>query len=179
MGLSYWPSFGLRVLAMLAIGALFQFGPHLLYSSYSSNGHICSPAVLACGSFGVATDPAGYPEQAARHCSRGQSDNAFPILATSDGGPSWQPVTCDVMPLAGEEAFAASNDSLTLNGKSKIAIGLSGRADSGAIRLLLSADSGNNWSVTEIAAMPANASSGMLAVEIRENGFGIAVGGDY
>jgi photosystem II stability/assembly factor-like uncharacterized protein len=106
-------------------------------------------------------------------------DGAFLMLTTQDGGQSWQNVECDVTPLEGEAGFAASNGALMLNGKAKITVGLGGRSDGGPSRLLSSDNKGQRWSVVEVDEMPANASSGIFAIEIRDDGFGVAVGGDY
>ncbi|WP_161604724.1 WD40/YVTN/BNR-like repeat-containing protein [Roseiconus nitratireducens] len=103
----------------------------------------------------------------------------FLLLKTVDGGRSWQDVPCPIAPLAGEAGFAASNGSIALSGTSSILIGLGGREDGGPSRVLSSEDGGNRWEVSEIACMPAGASSGVFAFGRRDAGFAVAVGGDY
>jgi photosystem II stability/assembly factor-like uncharacterized protein len=103
----------------------------------------------------------------------------FLILGTDDAGQTWRNLTCTVKPLEGEAGFAASNGSISLAGDSSIAIGLGGRADGGNSRVLISPDAGQTWTPYEVSVMPANASSGIFSMVLRESGFGIAVGGDY
>ncbi len=104
---------------------------------------------------------------------------SFWLRQTDDGGETWRKLNMSIEPLPGEAGFAASNGSVCLFKNASIAIGLGGRTDSGPARLLRSDDAGKSWSVTEIAAIPANASSGIFSVQIREDGTGVAAGGDY
>ncbi|MEO1617681.1 MAG: YCF48-related protein [Planctomycetota bacterium] len=106
-------------------------------------------------------------------------DGRFLLLKTRDGGKSWQDLACPIDPLEGEAGFAASNGSISLAGTNTVLIGLGGRIDQGPSRMLRSTDQGNHWDVIELAKIPAGPSSGIFAVSLRADGFGIAVGGDY
>ncbi len=106
-------------------------------------------------------------------------DEEFLVLATDDAGQTWRNLHCPVKPLEGEAGFAASNGSISLYDDSSLVIGLGGRADGGNSRVLVSRDAGQSWTSHEVADMPANATSGIFSLVIRESGFGIAVGGDY
>lgn len=106
-------------------------------------------------------------------------EGAFWFRVTKDGGKTWSDRGCQIPPLAGEAGFAASNGSLAMMSPDSILVGLGGREDQGPSRVLHSEDAGRNWGVSEVADMPANASSGIFSVAMGEGGFGVAVGGDY
>ena len=103
----------------------------------------------------------------------------FLLLRTRDGGRSWGEVSSDVISLEGEAGFAASNGSMELFGRSSLLIGLGGRADHGASRVMRSDDDGETWEAVEVKQIPAGPSQGIFALSLRASGFGVAVGGDY
>jgi photosystem II stability/assembly factor-like uncharacterized protein len=106
-------------------------------------------------------------------------DGKFILLATADAGRSWQELACDIEPLHGEAGFAASNGSIALFAQSSVVIGLGGRSDGGPGRVLRSNDCGKTWDVSAVGPMLAGPSSGIFAIAMKDDGFGVAVGGDY
>ncbi|MEM6469627.1 MAG: hypothetical protein AAF802_08640 [Planctomycetota bacterium] len=106
-------------------------------------------------------------------------EGSFLLLKTEDGGLTWTELSCDVQPLVGEAGFAASNSSLALLQPATVLIGLGGRVDGGASRILRSEDAGRSWTVHEVPSIPAGPSSGIFSISVRADGFGYAVGGNY
>lgn len=104
---------------------------------------------------------------------------SFLLLKTIDGGKSWNRLECNIAPIDGEAGFAASNGSIALAEPGIVLVGLGGRVDQGPSRMLRSNDAGQNWTVSEVDAIPAGPSSGVFAIAMKGEGFGIAVGGDY
>jgi photosystem II stability/assembly factor-like uncharacterized protein len=100
----------------------------------------------------------------------------FRILATNDGGQSWQIVNADMPPaLPGEFAFAASGQCLTTAGGRDAWFGTGGGA---VARVFHSSDRGRSWTVanTPIRSTP---SGGVSALAFRDTQHGFAVGGDF
>jgi photosystem II stability/assembly factor-like uncharacterized protein len=100
----------------------------------------------------------------------------FRILATSDGGRSWQIVDADMPPaLPAEFAFAASGQCLTVAGGRDAWFGTGGDA---VARVFHSGDRGRTWTVanTPIRSVP---SGGISALAFRDPRHGIAVGSDF
>lgn len=113
----------------------------------------------------------------------------FLLLTTEDGGRSWQTLDCKVLPRPGEAGFAASNGLICFPDSRTVVIGLGGGVEDqdssgqSSVRLesrvLRSDDAGSTWNIHTIPCIPAGPSSGVFAVQVRENGIGVAVGGDY
>jgi photosystem II stability/assembly factor-like uncharacterized protein len=102
-------------------------------------------------------------------------DGKFRILATTDGGHTWNVLPDDGMPDAveGEFGFAASGTCLVINGHDAwIASG------GGAARVFHSRDGGLTWTVSE-STIPATAAGGVFSLAFRDPRQGIAVGGDF
>ena len=100
----------------------------------------------------------------------------FRILATNDGGRSWQIVDADMPPaLPGEFAFAASGQCLTVAGGQDAWFGTGGDA---VARVFHSDDRGRTWTVanTPIRSL---SSGGISALAFRDPRHGIAVGSDF
>lgn len=98
----------------------------------------------------------------------------FRIVATRDGGRSWQVLPDAGMPdSTGEANFSASGDCLTISGRD--AWFGSGGAKS---RVFHSRDGGYSWSATD-STIPAGEAAGVFALAFRTPGQGIAVGGDF
>lgn len=99
------------------------------------------------------------------------------LLRTSDGGVTWQPFQPDQLPpnLPNEAAFAASNGSMALQGKTNVWIGTGGSTHA---RIFFSGDRGAHWQVYD-TPLVANASSGIFGVRFWEAQKGVIVGGDY
>jgi len=104
-------------------------------------------------------------------------DGKWYLLKTSDGGQTWQRLAPDKLPrmLPNEAAFAASNSSLLLQGKSRVWIGSGGAARA---RVFFSGDRGQIWRVTD-TPMPSGESSGIFGLRFLDSRHGIAVGGDH
>lgn len=100
----------------------------------------------------------------------------FRIIATSDGGHSWDVVDPAGMPpaLPGEAGFAASGQCITSKGHTAW-FGTGGGAQA---RVFRSDDRGQTWTVstTPIASSP---SAGIFALAFHDQNHGLAVGGDF
>ena len=102
-------------------------------------------------------------------------DGKFRILATYDGGHSWEVLPNDGMPDAvpNEFGFAASGTCLVITSNTAwIASG------GGAARVFRSTDGGFNWTVTE-STIPATPAGGVFSLAFRNPRTGLAVGGDF
>jgi photosystem II stability/assembly factor-like uncharacterized protein len=100
----------------------------------------------------------------------------FRILATNDGGRSWQIVNAEMPPaLPTEFAFAASGQCITTAGGRDAWFGTGGDA---IARVFHSGDRGLSWTVanTPIRSTP---SGGVSALAFRDPLHGFAVGGDF
>jgi photosystem II stability/assembly factor-like uncharacterized protein len=98
-------------------------------------------------------------------------DGAIAVFTSEDGGEHW---TRRRMPAAkdGEGAFAASNTSLAMRGKT-VWFGSSGA------RVFRSADGGVKWTVAATPVRKNSNSSGIFSVAFANDRDGVAVGGDY
>jgi photosystem II stability/assembly factor-like uncharacterized protein len=101
----------------------------------------------------------------------------FRLIATKDGGMTWQVVSQAGMPpaLPGEFAFAASGQCITSQHGHNAWIGSGGGAQA---RVFRSKDGGNTW---QVSPTPINSgpSAGIFALAFRDKKHGIAVGGDF
>jgi photosystem II stability/assembly factor-like uncharacterized protein len=102
-------------------------------------------------------------------------DEKFLLLATTDG-EHWKELQPQQMPaaLAREGAFAASNSSLLLFGKSELYFGTGGPA----ARVFHSTDLGQTWTVSDTPVLSGKASQGIFSI-VRAGDVLVAVGGDY
>ena len=97
------------------------------------------------------------------------------VFTTSDAGAHWDRQQLPLV--AGEEgAFAASNSSLRLAGKSEAWLGTGGK---GAARVLHSKDGGKSWTASNTPLRNDGAAAGIFSLAFRDAKHGIAVGGDY
>jgi photosystem II stability/assembly factor-like uncharacterized protein len=100
----------------------------------------------------------------------------FRILATNDGGQTWQVVNADMPPaLPGEFAFAASGQCITTAGGRDAWFGTGGDA---VARVFHSSDRGGSWTVAN-TPIRSTVSGGISALAFRDTLHGIAVGGDF
>jgi photosystem II stability/assembly factor-like uncharacterized protein len=99
----------------------------------------------------------------------------FRIIATHDGGASWQLVRPRRMPRAveGEFGFAASGTCLVTAGHHDAYLASGGAAS----RIFFSRDRGKHWAVRD-STIPASDAGGVFSLAFRA-GEGIAVGGDF
>ena len=101
----------------------------------------------------------------------------LPILITGDGGGSWARVSPERVPpaLKGEGAFAASGTCLVTLGDRNAWIG-TGAGE--RARVLATSDGGNNWTSYETPIIQGTATTGITSLAFRDQGHGLAVGGD-
>jgi len=104
-----------------------------------------------------------------------QVDGQMVVMATEDGGKSWQR---QKMPpaLPGEGAFAASGTGITVFGDRDVWIGTGGKD---AARVYHSADGGHTWTVATTPIRADSGNAGIFSVAFADALHGIAVGGDY
>lgn len=102
-------------------------------------------------------------------------DGKFLLLRTVDG-EHWKELPRNQMPpaLAEEGAFAASNSSLLLFGKSEIYFATGGAA----ARVFHSVDLGETWKVSDTPVQSGKASQGIFSI-VRAGETVVVVGGDY
>ena len=101
-------------------------------------------------------------------------DGKFRILATKDGGRSWDVLPSRGMPdSAGEYNFSASGDCLVIRGRHAW-FGSGGSA----ARIFHSKDLGRSWTATD-STIPPGESAGVFGLAFRAPWEGIAVGGDF
>lgn len=100
-------------------------------------------------------------------------DGQFVILATANGGASWERIPADRLPpaLPGEGAFAASGTNVAVI-DANVWIGTT------ASRVLCSTDSGRSWSIAQTPIDTGNA-TGIFSVAFRDAQHGVVVGGNY
>ena len=98
------------------------------------------------------------------------------FIKTTDGGNTWQKVTCDVLPkiIEGEAAFAASNTNLILRGKSIFMV--SGGKQS---RVFVSNDFGSTWNVYSTPIVQGASMTGIFTADFYDTKNGIVAGGNY
>jgi len=102
-------------------------------------------------------------------------DGKFLLLATTDGA-HWKELGREQMPaaLAQEGAFAASNSSLLLFGKTDIYFATGGAK----ARVFHSKDLGQTWTVSETPVLCGKPSQGIFSI-VRAGDTVVVVGGDY
>jgi photosystem II stability/assembly factor-like uncharacterized protein len=101
-------------------------------------------------------------------------DGKFRILATSNGGRSWQVLPDDGMPdSSGEFGFSASGDCLVIRGHDAW-FGSGGSAS----RIFRSTDRGLTWEATS-STIPAGDAAGVFGLAFTSPRHGVAVGGDF
>lgn len=103
-------------------------------------------------------------------------NNKLNILITRDGGSTWNKIPPSKLPKLekDEYAFAASNSSLTVKGKSAwIATGGS------KSRVLHSTDRGETWILQETPIVSGKAMTGIYSIDFYSDTIGLLVGGDY
>ncbi len=101
-------------------------------------------------------------------------DGKFRIIATDDGGASWEVLPSDGMPdSTGEFNFSASGDCLTIAGRTA----WFGSGGSQA-RVFRSTDHGLSWTATD-STLRAGEAAGVFGLAFRAPHHGVAVGGDF
>ena len=99
----------------------------------------------------------------------------FPIIATSDGGQSWNPIDPAALPaaLSGEGSFAASGSCVATRAPGMAWIGT---GNTSAARVLRTTDRGLSWEVA-VTPLPAAEGVGLASVAFRDDRHGVAMGG--
>jgi len=106
-------------------------------------------------------------------------DGKFTILATNNGGVTWQPIASGPgMPAAGEGegAFAASGTSIAVQRGGLAWFGTGGKNGG---RVFYSTDWGKSWTAVQTPIRHDSESAGIFSVLFRDPANGVAVGGDY
>jgi len=102
----------------------------------------------------------------------------FALFRTENGGETWERIIPIEMPFAmpGENAFAASNSSLAVQGKENVWFATGGGASA---RVFYSCDGGRSWGVAATPMKINSVSAGIFSLAFLNEKLGIAVGGDH
>ena len=98
------------------------------------------------------------------------------FISTSDGGLSWQKISCENLPkvMEGEAAFATSNTNLIIRRKSIFMV--SGGKQS---RVFVSTDFGNSWKVYPAPIVQGEEMTGIFTADFYNEKIGVIAGGNY
>ncbi|PQJ74449.1 WD40/YVTN/BNR-like repeat-containing protein [Polaribacter gangjinensis] len=104
------------------------------------------------------------------------TENCASIIITSDGGQTWQKISCDKLPFFDKEEafFAASNTNIKTLGK-KVWIGSGGKK----ARILFSDNYGETWQIFNTPIIQGNGPQGIYSIDFFDEKTGIAIGGNY
>lgn len=99
------------------------------------------------------------------------------VLYRTEDGETWQKVSTDSMPSAGEgeAAFAASGTCLVTAGKDRVWL-VTGGTDA---RVFYSKDRGRTWDVAETPIVKGAPGSGIFSIDMWDEKRGVIVGGNY
>ena len=102
--------------------------------------------------------------------------NCLSFIKTTDGGISWEKISCDNLPKVeeGEGAFATSNTNLIVKGKSIFMV--SGGKKS---RFFVSNDFGKTWNVYNTPIIQGEEMTGIFTADFYDTKTGIIAGGNY
>ncbi|WNW02271.1 oxidoreductase [Tenacibaculum sp. HL-MS23] len=104
------------------------------------------------------------------------TENCASIILTSDGGNTWNKLSCENLPIfeEGEAFFAASNTNIKIiNNTVWIASGGT------KARILKSTDYGNTWQIYDTPIIQGNGPQGIYSIDFYDELNGIAIGGNY
>ena len=103
-------------------------------------------------------------------------DSCLTLLITRDGGHSWAPTSCDLVPAhtKGEAGFAASNGNICIQGDT--AWVLTGGVVS---RCLKSTDRGTTWRAIDLPIRQGESMTGVFGASFSKGGKGLAIGGHW
>ena len=103
-------------------------------------------------------------------------DSCLTLLITRDGGHSWAPTSCDLVPAhtKGEAGFAASNGNICIQGDT--AWVLTGGVVS---RCLKSTDRGTTWRAIDLPIRQGESMTGVFGASFTKGGKGLAIGGHW
>ncbi len=104
-------------------------------------------------------------------------DGEFVLIATDDGGATWQRLPTDRLPDAseGEGSFAASGTCLVARGDS---LAWFGTGAGTSARVFRSADGGRSWSVSPTPIVGGTSTTGIASLAFLDDRRGAAMGGD-
>jgi len=104
-------------------------------------------------------------------------DGRFQLIATTNGGASWEPIRASMpVALSNESAFAASGTCLVVQGHSNVWFATGGAVKA---RVFHSADGGRNWLASDTPLRAGTESAGIFSLAFRDDRHGVAIGGDY
>jgi len=103
-------------------------------------------------------------------------DGQFGLIATNDGGASWNAMPAAYRPrsLASEGAFAASGTCLTVQGNNVWLV-----TGGNAARVLRSNNRGNTWAAADAPILHDSQSAGIFSISFNGPSHGVIGGGDY
>lgn len=104
------------------------------------------------------------------------TENCPSIILTSDGGNTWNKLSCDNLPVfeEGEAFFAASNTNIKIINKT-VWIASGGTK----ARILKSSDFGQTWDVYNTPIIQGDGPQGIYSIDFYDENNGIAIGGNY
>lgn len=102
--------------------------------------------------------------------------NCLSLIKTTDGGTSWQKVSCENLPKVeeGEAAFATSNTNLIVKDKSLFMVSGGKKA-----RVFVSHDFGTTWNVYNTPIVQGEEMTGIFTADFYDATTGIIAGGNY
>jgi hypothetical protein len=104
------------------------------------------------------------------------TENCFSVIITSDGGNTWNKLSCNNIPdsFKGEAAFAASNGNIATFGKNVWMVSGGKKA-----RVFYSNDKGKYWNVVETPIIQGGKMTGIYTVDFYDKNNGIIMGGNW
>ncbi len=104
-------------------------------------------------------------------------DGHFVLIATNNGGQTWQPLSVDHMPppVAGEAGFAASGTGMATVEDRHVWLATGGAQ----ARVFRSSDRGAHWQVATTPMPQGEPSQGIFSIVFADTLRGVIVGGDY
>lgn len=107
-------------------------------------------------------------------------NHRFVLATTSDGGKTWDfhSMQGPVIEPKTQAAFAASNSSLAFGNSARELKFVTG-GTGGSKLYAASSSPGQTWQTFPIPVMSGNESAGVFSLDLKKDGHGVAVGGDY
>lgn len=104
------------------------------------------------------------------------TDGCLSIITTSDGGNTWNKISCDNLPevTKGEAAFAASNSNISIV-NNHVWISTGGKR----ARVFHSADKGTTWEVFNTPILQGKTMTGIYSIAFFDEKTGVIFGGDW
>jgi photosystem II stability/assembly factor-like uncharacterized protein len=102
--------------------------------------------------------------------------NCASIILTSDGGNTWNKISCEKLPIfeEGEAFFAASNTNIKII-EDTVWIASGGKK----ARIMKSIDKGETWNIFNTPMVQGNGPQGIYSIDFYDKNNGIIIGGDY